>query len=211
MIHPLRYLFFLLVVRPIVLIVLGLNIRRRDLLPTRGPAIVVANHNSHLDALILMTLFGMKRLKYVRPVAAADVFMRGGLIQWFATSIIGIIPIERNVKGMRVNPLAAIKESIDHNDIVIIFPEGQRGEPEKLEQFKTGVAHLAKAFPDVPLTPIFMHGVGKALPRGEGVLVPFFIDLFVGEPFRWTGDKRSLMALMIDRLQSLAHEGHFPE
>ena len=78
----LRYMFFLLIVRPIVL---GLNVRRNQLLPTEGPAVVVANHNSHLDALTLMTLFGMRRLAIVRPVAVADYFLKNRLLAWFST------------------------------------------------------------------------------------------------------------------------------
>ena len=67
----LRFLFFLLIVRPVMLIMLGFNVRGYERLPKGRPLLVVANHNSHLDALALITLFGMKRLKYVHPVAAA--------------------------------------------------------------------------------------------------------------------------------------------
>lgn len=202
----LRYLFFLLVIRPIVLIVLGTNVRRRHLLPTSGPAIVVANHNSHLDALTLMTLFGMRRLSIVRPVAAADYFLTNRLLAWFSTKIIGIIPLQRKMSGVRSDPLAGITEGITAGQILILFPEGARGVPEQLDDFKTGIAHVAKRHPEVPIVPVFLHGLGKALPRGEGILVPFFCDVFVGETLAWTGNRDSFMQDLDQRMAELAAE-----
>lgn len=206
----LRYLFFLLVVRPIVLVVLGLNVRRGELLPETGPAIVVANHNSHLDTLVLMTLFGMRRLRHLRPVAAADYFLRNRVMAWFSMQIIGIIPLQRKMQGVRTDPLAGISEALESGRIVILFPEGSRGEPEQLETFKTGVAHLAKRHPEVPIVPVFLHGLGKALPRGKLLLIPFFCDVFVGQSMRWTGRRDEFMAELDHRMGELADEGQFP-
>jgi len=96
--RTLRALFFLLFVRPLVLLVLGVNARHRERLPTKGPAIIAANHNSHLDTLVLMTLFPQAMLPVLRPVAAADYFLRHRLLAWFARRIIGIVPLSRSVK-----------------------------------------------------------------------------------------------------------------
>lgn len=205
----LRWLFFALVIKPICMIVLGLNVRRRELLPKQGPAFIVANHNSHLDVLVMMCLYPLRDLPRVRPVAAADYFFLFKPLAWFAHRIIGIIPLERDVKGMRSDPLAGVDDAVRRGDIVILFPEGKRGEPEVLEQFKTGIAHLARRHPDVPITPVFMHGVGKALPRGEALLVPFFCDVFVDEPMTWTGAKRTFMDDLNARMKRLADEGRF--
>lgn len=205
----LRWLFFALIVKPICLIVLGLNVRRRQLLPTQGPAFLVANHNSHLDVLVMMSLYPLSALPRLRPVAAADYFFLYKPLAWFAHRVIGIIPLEREVKGMRVDPLAGVGDAVRRGDIVILFPEGKRGEPEVLEQFKNGIAHLARRHPDVPITPAFMHGVGKALPRDEALLVPFFCDVFVDEPMKWTGDKATFMDTLNARMKAMSDEGHF--
>jgi 1-acyl-sn-glycerol-3-phosphate acyltransferase len=95
--------------------------------------------------------------------------------------------------------------------MVLFVAAFRRGEPEQLADFKTGVAHLAQRHPDVPFVPIYLHGLGKALPRGEAVLVPFFCDVFVGDPFVWNGDRQAFMRELTTRMTELAKEGHFPE
>ncbi len=205
----LQLLFFALVVRLFLLVILGLNVRRRELLPGQGPAVIVANHNSHLDVLVLMTLFPLRLFPKVRPIAARDYFLRNKLLAWFSLNIIGIIPIDRRVKGMHKDPLADVSEALDCGDIVIVFPEGSRGEPESLGEFKTGVAHLARRYPHIPFCPVFLHGLGKALPRGEALLVPFFCDVFVGQSLTWAGDKVKFMEELTCRMTTLAAEGHF--
>ena len=94
--------------------------------------------------------------------------------------------------------------------ILILFPEGSRGQPERMGAFKTGIAHLARRHPQVPVVPVFLHGLGKVLPRGEILPVPFFVDVFVGAALHWTGDKSGFMVELDRRIQALAQEGQFP-
>ena len=206
----LRFWFFLLVVRPLVLLVLGINIRHRERLPSAGPAIIVANHNSHLDTLALMTLFPQRLLGKLRPVAAADYFLSRRGLAWFATKIIGIIPISRKMRHSTGDPLKGCHDALDRGDILIIFPEGSRGEPENMTAFKTGVAHLAERHPRTPVVPVFLHGLGKALPKGEVLLVPFFCDIFVGAALTWPGARREFMAALDGAMRALAKEGKLP-
>jgi 1-acyl-sn-glycerol-3-phosphate acyltransferase len=206
----LRLLFFGLVVRAVTRIVLGLNVRHGERLPARGPAIIAANHNSHLDTLVLMSLMPLRLLPRLHPVAAADYFLKNRILAWFATRIIGIVPIARRSGSQAEDPLAPVVESLDRGEILIFFPEGTRGEPERLKEFKTGLARLKERRPGVPVTPVFLHGVGKALPKGEAILVPFFVDVFVGEPVEWTGDRASYLDRFRSSVVSLAAEGEFP-
>jgi 1-acyl-sn-glycerol-3-phosphate acyltransferase len=206
----LRFLFFVVIVRPLLLVVLGMNVRRREGLPAKGPAVLVANHNSHLDVLALMCLFRLRLLPRLHPVAAADYFLCRRVLGWFALKIIGIIPIDRHPKGVHEDPLAGVAQGVERGDLVILFPEGSRGQPEHLGEFKSGIAHLSRRFPEVPVCPIFLHGLGKAMPRGEALLVPFVCDVFVGEPMTWTGDKATFMAELTRRMTALAAEGNFP-
>lgn len=211
MIACLRYCFFLLMVRPLVLIVLGLNIRHRERLPKQGPAIIVANHNSHLDTMVLMTLFPLTILRRLRPVAALDYFMKSSWLRWFSLNIIGIIPLDRGARERGEDPLENCYKALERDEILILFPEGTRGEPEQMQDFKKGITYLAERFPEVPAYPIFLHGLGKALPKGEAILVPFFCDVFVGEGFTWTGSRDSYLQTLTAHLQRLRQEGQFAE
>jgi len=206
----LRWIFFGIAVRFVVLIVLGLNVRHRERLPQKGPAILAANHNSHLDTLVLMSLLPLRVLGRLRPVAAMDYFFRNRWLAWFATHVIGVVPIKRQRSTPDEDLLAPVAEALERGDIVIFFPEGSRGEPERLAEFKSGIARLAGRFPQVPVTPVFMHGLGKALPRGEWLLVPFFVDVFIGEPLTWNGDRRAYLNEFKCAIERLAAEGHFP-
>lgn len=201
----LRFLFFAVVARLLVLIVLGVNVRRRELLPRDGPAILVANHNSHLDTLVLMTLLPLGLLPKVHPVAAADYFLSNRFVAWFGLNIIGIVPLRRT-PAFGEDPLAPCVTALERGSILILYPEGTRGEPERLARFKTGVAHLVARCPQTPAIPVFMHGLGKALPKGEALLVPFFCDVFVGEPVGWGGTRSDYMTRIEDAFHTLQRQ-----
>lgn len=205
----LRGLFFRLIIRPFIMIILGLNVRRWENLPVAGPAVIVANHNSHLDTLVLMTLFRGKQIHTIRPIAAADYFLKNKLIAWFSLNIMHIIPLDRNPKT-KDGLFQGVYEALDQNHIVILFPEGSRGEPEKVSRLKSGIYHLLKERPEVPIYPVFMHGLGKSLPKGERVFVPFFCDVFIGNSISWERDKATFMNDLEAKMNQLADEGSFP-
>ncbi|KAA3649031.1 MAG: 1-acyl-sn-glycerol-3-phosphate acyltransferase [Proteobacteria bacterium] len=175
-----QLLFFALVVKPLVLIVLGLNIRGKKLLPMNGPSVIVANHNSHLDTMVLMSLFPLFKMHKVRPVAAADYFLKNRLMAWFSLKIIGIIPLERSGKANKNTLFNECHQALDNGEILVLFPEGSRGEPDKMSPLKKGVYHLIKDRNDVSVTPVVMNGLGFALPKGEGLLVPVNVDVIIG-------------------------------
>lgn len=206
-----RKFLFSSIVRPLVMLVLGLNTRHYERLPQVGPAVIVANHNSHLDTLVLMTLFKGDAFDKVRPVAAADYFFKNKFLAWFSTRVMNIIPIERkmtrDIRGM-FEPMI---KALDDDGIIIVFPEGSRGEPERLSRYKSGVYYLLRERPDVPVIPVFLHGLGKALPKGSYFFVPIIVDIFIGDAFKFKENKREFMDTLNARMDELQEEGHFKE
>ena len=201
----LRQLFYAALVRPILLLVLGFNTRHLERLQVGGPHLIAANHNSHLDALVLMSLFRFRDIPRVKLVAAKDYWCRTPALTWLSMNIIGVIPIERKIERGS-DPLSPVQAALAEGLTLVIFPEGSRGEPEMRQPLKNGIAKLVEQNPKIRATPVFMYGLGKALPRGEGLLVPFVCEINVGEPIEWHGDRRRFIASLEDSWARLAQE-----
>jgi 1-acyl-sn-glycerol-3-phosphate acyltransferase len=172
--------FHLLFVRPVLYWFVGVRYRRRSLVPD-GRCLVVANHNSHLDAAVLMSLFPLRRLPHVHPVAAADYFGKTWLRQTMAMLFMNGIPIERTAAPGK-DVLAPVLAALDAGESLVFFPEGSRGEAGVVAPFRPGIGRLVQAMPDLPIVPVFMHGPERVWPRGELVPVPFTIEANVGRP-----------------------------
>jgi 1-acyl-sn-glycerol-3-phosphate acyltransferase len=199
----LRRAVIVVIARPIARMFTGADIVGREKLPLTGPAILVANHSSHVDTVLLLTIYPSKALDRVRPAAAADYFLKGRLMSWFSRNILAIVPVARDRAGTGEDVLAPAREALAAGDIVLIFPEGTRGDGEELTRLKSGVARLAAAFPDAPVTPIWLQGAGRVLPKGAHVPVPLNCTVLVGDAIRWGGDRAAFMEEMRVRLEAL--------
>ena len=206
----LKKIFFALFVRPLVLIISGVHVVGKEKLPLEGPCIIAANHNSHLDTMVLMSLFPLSHINQVKPVAAADYFMKNKWFAWFSQNVIGIIPLKRRPTKEEGHPLLGVTKALENGDIVIVFPEGSRGIPEEMGTFKTGIAHLAKEFPSIPVVPIYIHGAGKALPKGEALFVPFIIDVNIGEALYFENENNKAFTVRLEKsikeLEEVCHK-----
>lgn len=199
-----KIIFFLVVVKPVVLIALGLNLINRKGLPSDGPAILAANHTSHLDTLVLMSLYPLSQLHRVRPVAAADYFMKNKWIAWFSTHCLDIIPIARDGKVEREELFRGCYEALENKQIIVFFPEGTRSLTEEREfKLKRGIHHLVQRYPETKVVPVILHGLGKALPKGEALLVPFNCDVIVGEEMTHGYDVNEYLASLTAQYENL--------
>jgi 1-acyl-sn-glycerol-3-phosphate acyltransferase len=197
-----RYALMLLV-RPIARLLFGLDVIGQEKLPKDGPAIIAANHNSHVDTVVLLCLFPSRLLPKLRPVAAADHFDKGGFGSWFSRNIIGIIPIKRGGASRSEDVLAVAKQALKRGEILVVFPEGSRGAPEEMTRFKTGVARLVEFCPQAAVTPVYLQGAGRSLPKDAKLLVPFNTTAVIGDPLAWTGSHHGFIEELRARIEAL--------
>lgn len=202
----LKIIFIVFVVKPLVLIILGLNVKNRQKLPVNGPAVIAANHNSHLDTLVIFSLYPLSKVHKLRPVAAADYFLSNKLMAWFSLNVIGIIPLSRSGEIDKEQLFSGCHQALDAGDILILFPEGSRGKPEKTGKLKKGIYHLIKDRPETSLVPLVTHGLGRALPRGEALFVPFNCDVVVGDKLPVGDSSGKMLAVLDESFNQMLHQ-----
>lgn len=193
----LQRLFFLAIVRPFLTLFIGLKVRGREHLPEKGPFLLVANHSSHLDTVSLLALFPLGRLKEIRPVAAADYFDRNRIVSFATRTFFNILPIVRKREDVTPenDPRKAMVEALKAGSSLLIFPEGTRGtSPDEIGRFKSGVAYLVENVPGLPVVAAYLENMGRSLPKGAWIPVPFFCKVSIGSARTYGGSTPEIVA-----------------
>lgn len=124
-------------------------------LPKHGAALVVANHVSGLDPLLLIAASE----RPLRFIIAREQYERFGL-HWLLHAV-GCIPLDRAASPHRA--LAAARHALQHGEVVALFPHGRiHLDHEGPARLKPGILHLAK-LSGAPVYPLRIDGV-----RGAG-------------------------------------------
>ena len=190
-----RQIFALLVLKPLAWLLLGLETHGARRLPKDGPFVITPNHNSYIDTWLVFAALPLPLIRRLRIVGAADHFPTKGLAGWLLKSLFGLLPIDRN-GGPHV--LDQCVEALQSGHILILFPEGTRGDPDEFGDFKSGIARLADAVPNLPICPLYLHGTAKVLPRGSRLFVPLLCSAHFAPPFEKAEDKEAFL----ERLKS---------
>jgi 1-acyl-sn-glycerol-3-phosphate acyltransferase len=198
-----RALIVACLIRPIVRLLARVEVYGRDFIPSQGPAIIAANHNSHFDTLVILCQFQPDALSRVRPVAAADHFLKSPLSAWLYRQVFGIVAVERKhiTKGSTI--LAECVDALEGKDILLVYPEGTRGDREDMGALKGGIARLCQAFPDAPVVPVYVRGTRRIFPPGAILPKPGKCSLTFGSPMTTTGNRRLFMGRLNQALRQL--------
>ncbi|MGD2127176.1 MAG: lysophospholipid acyltransferase family protein [Desulfobacteraceae bacterium] len=149
------------------------------------PYIIITNHQSHFDALALVTTLGIQ----FRWVAKRELLR----IPLFGQALYAA----RNIFVDRSNTQKAIKSIEDGikrlppGASILFFAEGSRSADGKLQAFKKG-GFVTAIGTGLPVLPVAVKGSRKVLPKGSLVFHPGLIKVVVGEPIHtvdYTGEK----------------------
>lgn len=144
-----NYCYFKLFVRVMIFIhCIHVNIENRETLTNARSKVVIANHPSILDVVILFSL-----------VPHANCIVKGDLINnKFISLIVRNLYIPNNIPFN--NQLELAKKSMDEGNNLIIFPEGTRSKPGEPWEFKKGAARFA-LYSKSDVIPVYFGGNEK--------------------------------------------------
>ena len=152
--------------------------------PSEGPGIVVGNHTSPVDPILLWYRHNHEwpphHCRVVGFMVAKEYVAPRNIIGWICR-VMQSIPVNRS--GQDTEAVRAALRRLKSGELLGIFPEGHINvtPDDGLQPFNSGIAYIAlKA--RVPIYPAFIHGA----PRSTGMVACFFkrskVRITFGEP-----------------------------
>ena len=169
--------------RNFLIIIIGLKYYNKQILRKKKQFILIANHNSHMDTMAIMSAMPSRYIHRVHPVAAEDFF--GGsrfkelLMKYMVNAT--LIPRKRANSDEDVDPIEVISNLLKKGRSIIIYPEGSRGVSGVMTDFKKGIGYLVKQNPTVDVIPIYLDGLHKTLPKGKNLILPYNCRIIFGD------------------------------
>jgi 1-acyl-sn-glycerol-3-phosphate acyltransferase len=163
------------ILKPIVAVFLRVFCRLEthgiDYVPREGAVLLVSNHSSVLDPPVI----GAAVPRQMTFLAKAELFripLFGPLIRRLNAH-----PVRR--EGADAGALRAVLRALGEQRVLLTFPEGTRGEEGVLRPPKAGAGMLA-VLSGAPVVPVYVHGSGRAWPKGRRLPRPAKITVHFG-------------------------------
>lgn len=136
------------------------------------PAVIIANHTSFLDILVIaMTthkmVFLVNNWVYDSPIFGKIV------------KALGFYPVSQGIE----NGIETLREKVNQGYSLIVFPEAARSFSNDIKRFHKGAFYLAEEF-GIDILPIYLHGNSEVLPKGDCIIYDGSITVKIGERIR---------------------------
>jgi len=195
-IRPAVYHLFLL---PLTLIMCRVRVIGAErLAKVRGPALLISNHITDVDAALIMSALPVRwqsRLAIAMsgellrdwryPPATAGWFARvkSKVTYALAAGLFNVFSLPRQ-SGFRQS-FAYAGEAMDHGWSVLIFPEGTETRDGRIQPFRAGIGLLSSEL-NVPVIPIVLRGLFELKQRRQFFVRPGTVSVTFGEPITFS-------------------------
>jgi len=157
-----------------------LEVHGKENIPENPSFMMVANHASHLDALVLGAVLPLRLRDMLFPLAAGDVFFETPVLSAFSATVLNALPVWRkNCGAHAIKDLR--KRLIEEPTVFILFPEGARSSDGQMLPFKPGIGMIT-AETDIPIVPCHLEGTCEAFRKGTFVPRLKKVTVRIGKP-----------------------------
>jgi 1-acyl-sn-glycerol-3-phosphate acyltransferase len=167
-----------------------------------SPVIFAANHSSHLDAPLLVSVLPEPWRHQLVTLAAADYFFDSRVKGAYFAFALNAVPLERKVSRRSVDRAEALMAAGWN---LLVFPEGGRSQDGWGQPHRGGAAWLASRS-GRPLVPVHIKGTGRLLPRGAKRIYLGSTKVTFGAPILPDVPTRQLVSRLEAAIAELADE-----
>jgi 1-acyl-sn-glycerol-3-phosphate acyltransferase len=153
----------------------------KENIPRDGAFVLAPIHRSYVDWLVSARV-SKRRLRYLVKGEVWRVKAVGILLE-----MLGAFPVQRGAADR--DALRRALEVLKAGEPLVVFPEGTRGFGSKVPKIQEGAAYLALRA-GVPVLPVGMAGVERAMPRGSKLVRPARVVVCVGKPILTAVEQR---------------------
>jgi len=150
--------------------------------PIPRQRVYYSNHTSNGDMPMIWSVLPPALRREVRPVAAADYWLKNKLRAFVGPEVFNCVLIDRRPE-VDDKPMDKILAALDEGSSLIIFPEGNRNMTDAdLLPFKAGLYNMGLARPDIDLVPTWVANLNTIMPKGEIIPLPLICTVTFGAP-----------------------------
>jgi long-chain acyl-CoA synthetase len=158
-----------------------LKISGLENLPEKGPCLVCPNHQSYIDAFVIIAALPFRVYSKMFFVGYSTIF--AGPIMKLTARVLNIIPVDPDTHLL--GAMKAGAAGLRQGRFLCIFPEGGRTFDGELMEFKKGAAILARELA-APVVPVAIAGAYEVWPRGSSRIRPRKVRVAFGKAFMFT-------------------------
>lgn len=166
-------------------IFIGLKYVNEKTLKNKKQFILIANHNSHMDTMAIMSAIPSRYIHKVHPIAARDFFGGSLFKKILMRYLVNATLIQRDRDDPNNDPIDSMDKMLKKSRSLILFPEGSRGTPGVMSKFKKGLGYLIQRNPEINVIPVYLDNVYKTLPRGKNLILPYNCSIKFGDPIKF--------------------------
>ena len=164
---------------------IGLKYVNEKTLKNKKQFILIANHNSHMDTMAIMSAIPSRYIHKVHPIAARDFFGGSLFKKILMRYLVNATLIQRDRDDPNNDPIDSMDKMLKKTRSLILFPEGSRGVPGVMAKFKKGLGYLIQRNPEINVIPVYLDNVYKTLPRGKNLILPYNCSIKFGDPIQF--------------------------